>query len=100
MYWKGWDTPGVPGQWEGWEEWNDESLKGRGLVDFDIFPHFVEGIHEELVEQKLVDYPHSVKILSDTKAAVQACKDGVVRSFDFYADGSMGEFKMSKVGKL
>lgn len=48
-YWKGWDDPNVVGDDFCWSESN---LKGRGLVDSYVFPHFDQDIHTELVSTK------------------------------------------------
>lgn len=59
-YWKGWDDPDV-----GEIEWNDKTLKGRGLVDMSVFPHYDRTAHEELVTSKSATLDHGVLTIKD-----------------------------------
>lgn len=90
-YWKGWDEPDVG------VEWNDETLRGRQLVDFDIFPHYDAHQHKELVESRKSSHLFNVVTVSDNMALVHSTQDGVVRNFEFYADGALANVVIRKV---
>ncbi len=96
-YWKGWDSVGSAEEWVGWEEWTSQREKGLGIIDKDFFPHYQEDIHSTLVKEKLKNYPYEVKICTDEMAVVQSYKDNILRTFDFFADGSMGSLQMQQL---
>jgi magnesium-dependent phosphatase 1 len=90
-YWKGWDEPEVG------LEWNDETLRGRQLVDFDIFPHYDAHQHKELVESRKSSHSFNVVTVSDNMALVNSINDGVMRNFDFFVDGALANVVIRKV---
>ena len=96
-YWKGWDSVGSAEEWEGWKKWTTERERGLGIVDFDFFPHYRNEIHRSLVEEKTEGYPNKVKICLDEMAIVQSFKNNILRSFNFFADGSMENFEIKEV---
>jgi len=73
-YWKGWDDPDVLEQEM---KWNDSTLKGRGLCDKSIFPHYHAASHRELVDRKSVDECHSVYTLSDNECLLLSCQKSI-----------------------
>jgi len=84
-YWKGWDNPDVGADML----WDADTTKGRSLVDFDVFPHFDRSLHAVLLAEKSVGYEHKVISIPDNMAVVHSLKDGVIRNFEYYADGSL-----------
>ena len=88
-YWKGWDDENVG------FEWNEETLKGHGLVEYDIFPHYVKDQHHDLLETKLRTHECSVKYISDSMSIVRSVEDDLIRDFTLNSDGSLSSVKLT-----
>lgn len=52
--------------------WTESTLRGRNLVEFDIFPHFNDDLHSELVKSKSEEYPNPVRCITDNMVIVQS----------------------------
>ena len=91
-YWKGWDSPEVQDI-----TWDETTLKGRGLVDFDIFPHYDNSIHKDLVAEKSLNYPNKVINIPDNMALIHSIKENTIRNFEFYSDGSLANILIKNI---
>ena len=90
-YWKGWDDPDMG------IEWTEDSLRGRSLVDCDIFPHYDREKHYDLVESRKRLHSFDVMTITDNMALVRSVQEGIQRDFDFYSDGALGNVLIKKV---
>jgi peptidase E len=67
-YWKGWDDPTIVGDDF---DWNEDTLRGRGLCDYSMFMHYDEAIHKDLVRSRAPELDHPVRTLTDNMAILQ-----------------------------
>eukprot|EP01041_Mallomonas_annulata_P001041 gene1041-2038_t len=74
-FWKGWDDPNVIPD----IHWNHDTLQGRSLFNFSIFPHYSESVHASLVSSKSAEIDHPVVTLSDNMAAILNCKLNILQ---------------------
>jgi len=88
-YWKGWDNDGVD------FKWTEETLRGSGLVEYDIFPHYVKEEHKALVDSKQMTHDCIVKCLTDNMAMVRSVEEDMIRDFVLNLDGSLSYVKLS-----
>lgn len=65
-FWKGWDDPGVAED----VVWGEDTLRGAGLSDFSVFPHYEASTHDELIAERRGELGHQVMAIANHQVLV------------------------------